>query len=50
LSPHRLELRAFKRNTDAQAFYEAHGFHIVGGTDGQNNEKEPDVLYVWRNS
>jgi ribosomal protein S18 acetylase RimI-like enzyme len=47
LSPRQLELRAFKRNTDAQAFYEAHGFHTVGCTDGQNNENEPDVRYVW---
>jgi ribosomal protein S18 acetylase RimI-like enzyme len=50
LSPHRLELRAFERNADARAFYEAHGFHIVGRTDGQNSENEPDVLYVWSSS
>jgi len=47
LSPRQLELRDFKRNTNARAFYEAHGFHVVGYTDGQNNENEPDVRYVW---
>jgi ribosomal protein S18 acetylase RimI-like enzyme len=47
LSPRRLELSTFKRNTNAQEFYKAHGFHIVGCTDGQNYEHEPDVQYVW---
>jgi ribosomal protein S18 acetylase RimI-like enzyme len=47
LSPRRLELSAFKRNANARSFYEARGFHIIGCTDGQNNEHEPDVQYVW---
>ncbi len=47
LSPRRLELSAFQRNTAARAFYEAQGFHIVGCTDGQNSEHEHVVQYVW---
>jgi GNAT superfamily N-acetyltransferase len=48
LSPRRLELRAFQRNENARGFYEAQGFQIVGYTDGDNDEHEPDVKYVWR--
>ena len=47
LSPNRLVLRTFQRNAAARAFYEAHGFHAVGCTDGCNEEREPDVQYVW---
>ena len=43
-----LELWAFKRNTDALAFYRAKGFCVVRETDGSGNEeKEPDVLLRW---
>lgn len=48
LSPQRLELRAFQRNVNARAFYEAQGFLITGFTDGENDENEPDVKYVWQ--
>jgi GNAT superfamily N-acetyltransferase len=44
----RLELRAFQRNLDARAFYEAQGFQIAGLTNGENDENEPDVEYVWQ--
>src|SRR5271156_4251293 len=45
VSPRRLELWAFQRNTNARAFYEAQGFRAVGYTDGRNEENEPDVKY-----
>jgi ribosomal protein S18 acetylase RimI-like enzyme len=47
LSPRRLELWTFQRNSNARAFYEAHGFHVVECTDGHNEENEPDVKYEW---
>jgi putative acetyltransferase len=47
----RLELWVFQRNTDAIAFYEAHGFAVVQATDGAGNEeREPDYLMVWPSS
>jgi ribosomal protein S18 acetylase RimI-like enzyme len=49
LSPDRVKLYAFQRNTKARAFYEAHGFCAVKLRDGSNNEEgEPDVEYEWR--
>jgi GNAT superfamily N-acetyltransferase len=49
LSPRGLALWAFQRNTPARAFYEKRGFKIAEETDGSGNEeKEPDVRYVWR--
>lgn len=47
LSPHRLELRAFRRNQRARTFYEAHGFRAIGQTEGANEEGEPDIQYEW---
>jgi ribosomal protein S18 acetylase RimI-like enzyme len=47
LSPRRLELWTFQRNTNARAFYEAQGFRAVAYTDGRNEENEPDVKYEW---
>jgi GNAT superfamily N-acetyltransferase len=47
LSPRRLELWAFQRNTNARAFYESQGFRAVQCTDGRNEEHEPDVKYEW---
>lgn len=47
LSPLRIELSTFQRNTKAKTFYEAHGFRRVGCTNGQNEEGEPDVQYEW---
>jgi len=44
-----LELWAFQRNEGARRFYEAHGFFAVQFTDGAGNEeREPDVRFVWR--
>jgi ribosomal protein S18 acetylase RimI-like enzyme len=46
LSPQRLVLWTFQRNAAARAFYEAHGFRVVGCSDGRNEEGEPDVQYM----
>jgi ribosomal protein S18 acetylase RimI-like enzyme len=48
LSPERLELWTFQRNSNARAFYEAQGFRAVDFTDGRNEENEPDVKYEWK--
>jgi GNAT superfamily N-acetyltransferase len=47
LSPRRLELWAFQRNTNARDFYESQGFRAAQCTDGRNEENEPDVKYEW---
>jgi GNAT superfamily N-acetyltransferase len=47
LSPRRLELWTFERNTLARAFYEARGFRAVRRTHGENEERLPDFRYVW---
>ncbi|MFJ5368040.1 GNAT family N-acetyltransferase [Bosea sp. CER48] len=50
-SPGRLRLFTFQRNAAARAFYERHGFRLVGLNDGTRNEEgEPDALYEWRRS
>jgi GNAT superfamily N-acetyltransferase len=47
--PHGLDLWTFQVNTPAHRFYERHGFVPVEWTDGKGNEeREPDVRYVWR--
>ena len=46
--PDGLRLWCFQRNARARAFYERHGFAAERMTDGADNEEhEPDVLYVW---
>jgi N-acetylglutamate synthase-like GNAT family acetyltransferase len=46
--PQGFQFWAFQKNTGARRFYERHGCALVKLTDGQENEeKEPDVLYVW---
>ncbi len=46
-----LRLRCFARNDAARGFYERHGFEIEDQGDGtQNEEGEPDILYVRRPS
>ncbi len=45
--PEVLELWTFESNRVAQRFYERHGFRAVGGTDGDNEEGEPDIHYRW---
>jgi putative acetyltransferase len=42
-----LRLWTFQRNANARAFYEKHGFAVQRLTGGENEEREPDVLYVW---
>jgi putative acetyltransferase len=44
-----LKLWAFQRNARARQFYEKHGFIADRMTDGMGNEeREPDMRYVWR--
>ncbi|ARZ68395.1 hypothetical protein SMD11_2747 [Streptomyces albireticuli] len=46
--PAGLELWTFQVNTPAHRFYERHGFTAAERTDGSGNEeREPDVRYVW---
>ncbi|GAA3494278.1 GNAT family N-acetyltransferase [Streptomyces prasinosporus] len=48
-SPGGLSLWTFQVNAPAHRFYERHGFTAVEWTDGSGNEeREPDVRYVWR--
>ncbi|WP_445524249.1 GNAT family N-acetyltransferase [Streptomyces cyslabdanicus] len=47
--PEGLSLWTFQVNRPAHRFYERHGFVSVEYTDGgKNEEREPDVRYVWR--
>ncbi|MFF3671214.1 GNAT family N-acetyltransferase [Microtetraspora malaysiensis] len=47
--PDGLELWTFQVNGPARRFYERNGFVAVEHTDGRDNEeREPDVRYVWR--
>jgi len=48
LSPRRLILWTFQRNDRARAFYEARGFRSIKQTNGENEEREPDVQYEWQ--
>ena len=46
--PAGLTLWTFQVNESAHRFYERHGFRAVERTDGaRNEEREPDVRYVW---
>ncbi|WP_326669485.1 GNAT family N-acetyltransferase [Streptomyces canus] len=48
-SPRGLSLWTFQVNKPAHRFYERHGFVEAERTDGSGNEeREPDVRYVWR--
>jgi ribosomal protein S18 acetylase RimI-like enzyme len=48
MRPAGLSLWTFQRNERARRFYEARGFAAARFTDGsRNEEREPDVLYVW---
>ncbi|MER5910280.1 GNAT family N-acetyltransferase [Streptomyces sp. NPDC001982] len=50
-SPEGLTLWTFQVNKPAHRFYERHGFVAAEFTDGSGNEeREPDVRYVWRPS
>jgi ribosomal protein S18 acetylase RimI-like enzyme len=48
LRPERLDLWTFAGNTGARRFYERHGFSAVETTDGNNEERAPDVHYLWQ--
>jgi GNAT superfamily N-acetyltransferase len=48
-SPKQLDLWAFQSNIAALRFYERHGFVSIGTTDGENEERAPDVHYRWSN-
>ena len=43
-----LSLWTFQRNSRARSFYEKHGFVEVRRTPGDNEEREPDILYQWQ--
>ena len=44
-----LQLWTFQENESARRFYERNGFVSAEETDGHaNEEKQPDVRYVWR--
>src|SRR6185312_7694302 len=46
--PQGFQFWAFQKNTGARRFYERHGCALEKLTDGADNEeKEPDVLYIW---
>jgi GNAT superfamily N-acetyltransferase len=48
LRPGGLRLWCFQVNARGRAFYERHGFRVDRMTDGAGNEeREPDMLYVW---
>lgn len=47
-SPGGLSLWTFQVNARARRFYERNGFVAVELTDGDNEERQPDVRYEWR--
>lgn len=47
-SPAGLDLWTFQVNDRARRFYERNGFVAVEFTDGDNQERQPDVRYAWR--
>jgi GNAT superfamily N-acetyltransferase len=46
--PEYLQLWTFQANVGARRFYERHGFVAMDFTDGDNEERAPDVRYEWR--
>ena len=48
LSPGKLRLFTFEANKKARAFYEKHGFKIIG-RGFENEENLPDIKYEWVN-
>lgn len=49
LSPGKLQLFTFEVNKKARAFYEKHGFKIIG-RGFENEENLPDIKYEWLKS
>lgn len=47
-SPAGLSLWTFQVNDRARRFYERNGFVAVEFTDDNNQERQPDVRYLWR--
>ena len=47
LGTNRLELWTFVSNVRAQRFYERHGFVEIDRTNGDNEERQPDIRYRW---
>jgi GNAT superfamily N-acetyltransferase len=47
--PGGLALWTFESNLRARQFYEARGFAAVRRTDDDNEERAPDIRYVWGN-
>ena len=45
--PEGLDLWTFQANVDARRFYQRHGFVAAQMTDGDNEERAPDVRYRW---
>jgi len=43
-----LRLWTFQENTNARSFYTKHGFVAIKVTDGENEEKRPDILFWWK--
>lgn len=43
-----LWLWTFQANRGARRFYERNGFHEEARTDGDNEERLPDIRYRWR--
>ncbi len=48
LRPNGLKLWTFVANTDARRFYGREGFIETECSDGDNEEKLPDILYAWQ--
>ncbi|WP_375261044.1 GNAT family N-acetyltransferase [Palleronia sp.] len=46
--PGGFRLWTFRANTGARRFYARHGFRPLRATEGDNEEKLPDVLLHWR--
>lgn len=46
-APQRLALWTFQLNARARHFYEARDFRAARVTAGENEERVPDVQYVW---
>jgi GNAT superfamily N-acetyltransferase len=47
LCPERLDLWTFQSNLAARRFYERQGFVTIDTTDGETEERAPDVHYRW---